>query len=213
MRKPGKGMLAAAARGAAFFGGTGAVLGGAAGTVAWPVVGTSFGAAGGAAAGALTGVLASLALTVTVSGATRTWPTRVVPAFVALAAELAGVRLCRGGIGVPVPAGAVLMVLGVVAAAAAGPLIAHGVRPAAATAGPAPPALTLVRVSWLMVAGGAGAGGCAGALTGLIIGVAAYLPTAPFAAVEGAVFGSVTGASLACLVAGLTVLPRMRARR
>ncbi len=213
MRKPGKGMLAAAARGTAFLGGTGAVLGGAAGTAAWPVVGTSFGAVAGGAAGALTGVLAGPALAVTVSSGTRTWPARVVAVVVALAAELAGVRLSPGGFGAPGPLEVVLVLLGLVAAAAMGPLVARGITPAAPVAAAARPALAPARLSWLVVAVGAGAGACLGALAGVVIGVVAYLPTAGYAAVEGAVFGAMTGAALACLVAGLTVLPRMRARR
>jgi hypothetical protein len=40
-----------------------------------------------------------------------------------------------------------------------------------------------------------------------------YLPTSPVAAVEGAVFGVVSGGVLACLVAGVAVLPRIQARR
>lgn len=60
---------------------------------------------------------------------------------------------------------------------------------------------------------GASVGAGAGAVAGVVIGIRTYLPTAGFAAVEGAAFGTVSGLMLACLAAGASLLPRVRARR
>ena len=61
-------------RGAALFAGLAGVLGGIAGTIDWPVVGTFFGAVEGALAGAVVGVIDAAALTLLAG-----WPRRVVP--------------------------------------------------------------------------------------------------------------------------------------
>ena len=57
------------------------------------------------------------------------------------------------------------------------------------------------------------AGAVVGSVIGLAIGIWAYLPTAPFAAVEGAVLGSVSGTVLAFLICGVAALARLWARR
>lgn len=60
---------------------------------------------------------------------------------------------------------------------------------------------------------GAAGGAVVGAVTGLVIGIWAYLPTAPFAAVEGAVLGSVSGTVMAFLLGGVAAIARLWARR
>ena len=215
MRKPGRGVVGlAVGRGAVFLAGAGAALGGIAGTVDRPFVGTLFGALEGAAVGALVGAVDGLVLGVFLAGVTSKWPARVVSAALALVVELVEVRLYRGAIDVPVAVEAALVVVGVVAAGALGPLVAYGVKPAARVAvEPVPTAQSPSRVTGRVVAWGACGGAGIGAVAGFVIGVRAYLPTSPFAAVEGAVFGSVTGVMLACLTVGIAVLPRTRARR
>jgi hypothetical protein len=212
MRKPDKTVLAVAVgRGAALLAGTGPSLGGVAGTVDWPFVGTFFGAMEAAAFGALVGAVDGLVLGVFLSGTASNWSARVVSALLVLVAELVAVRFYRGAIDVPVPVEVVLVLVGVAAGAAAGPLVAYGVRPAAVE--PSPAVAAPSRVIGRVVSLGACVGAGFGAVAGFIIGVRTYLPTSPFAAVEGAVFGSVTGLMLACLVLGVAVLPRLRARR
>jgi CDP-diglyceride synthetase len=56
-------------------------------------------------------------------------------------------------------------------------------------------------------------GGVLGAIVGLVVGIHAYLPTSPFAAVEGASFGCVSGVVLALLLLAVAVLPRLRTHR
>ena len=60
---------------------------------------------------------------------------------------------------------------------------------------------------------GAAGGAVVGAVTGLVIGIWAYLPTAPFAAVEGAVLGLVSGTVMAFLLGGVAAIARLWARR
>jgi hypothetical protein len=54
-------------------------------------------------------------------------------------------------------------------------------------------------------------GAAIGAAVGLALGVTSYLPTAPFAAGEGALFGSVIGVFLALVGIAVFIGPRLRA--
>lgn len=188
-------------RGVAWLAAVGFVVGGLAGTIDWPFVGTFFGAVEGAGFGAVTGVLVGAVLAF-ITASTRSRPTvRLVSAV------LAGVGTLAGAGTYPVPSHAprlivaALVVAAMVVAAAGAPLIAYGTLPAP------------TGVGRRILVGGAVAGAGAGAVVGLILGVRSYPPTAPVAAVEGAVLGAVSGLVLACLVAGVTVVPRLRARR
>jgi hypothetical protein len=69
------------------------------------------------------------------------------------------------------------------------------------------------RGTGLFVVLGGVLGGLAGAVTGLVIGIRVYLPTAPFAAVEGAAFGMVGGVVLAGVIVAVAQFARMIARR
>ena len=60
---------------------------------------------------------------------------------------------------------------------------------------------------------GALIGASLGAIVGLIIGMLTYLPTSPFALVEGAILGAVSGVVLAFVGGAVAVMPRLRSRR
>ncbi len=196
-------------RGALFFAGLGCLIGGIVGTLQWPVVATFFGAAEGAAAGAVAGVLAGAALAVLAGWTRSRWAARGVAAVIAGAAGLT-VEIARTAPFVMPRAGAIAVVgAAALLAGVLGPLIAYGAEPVtvgrrAVAAGP-----VLRRfLGW-----GLGLGAGLGAATGLVVGIWAYLPTAPVAAVEGAFLGMVSGLFLACLAAAVVLLPGVRARR
>ncbi len=197
-------------RGAAFFAGLGALLGGLVGTLQWPVVATFVGATAAAVVGAVVGVLAGAVLAA-VAGRTRSrWAARGASAVIAGAATVTVVLVETAPFAMP-GAGAI----GVVTAATLlggglGPLIAFG--PEATMAGRR--AGTAVGPVLRRILGwGAAAGAGLGAVAGLVVGIWANLPTAPFALVEGAILGGVNGLLLAVLAAAAVLLPRVRARR
>lgn len=204
------GWAAPLGRGCALFAGLGGVLAGIAATIGWPVVGTFFGAVEGALAGAALGALAAAALTILARWTRSRWAARGVSGAMAAAAAVGAVLIHAGPAGLPRAVAVVLIVAGVALAAALGPLIAYGMEP---VPGGWLTAARLPRVLGRFLALGAGLGGAAGAVAGLIIGIRSYLPTSPFALVEGAVFGAVSGVVLACLAVGVAVLPRLRARQ
>lgn len=187
----------------------GAVLGGVAGTLDWPVVSTFFGAIAGAGAGAAVGVVDGLALVLLALAAASPWPARVVSGLVSgVAATLA----VWAGDGRPFQAPSAPQVVVIMSAlllgGAVGPLVADG-RPVLPGGRPADAALG--RVVGRVVAAGAALGGVIGGVAGGIIGASSYLPTAPFAVVEGAVLGAVSGAVVGCAVAGAVVVLPVRA--
>jgi hypothetical protein len=196
-------------RGAALFAGLAGVLGGIAGTIDWPVVGTFFGAVEGALAGAVVGVINAAALTLLAGWTRSRWACRGLSGVVAGVAAAGGAQIYAGPVNVSRTVAVVLIATAAVVGAALGPLVAYGAEPVPASrlAGARLPRVGRI-LGW-----GAALGAAAGAVAGLIIGMHTYLPTSPVAAVEGAVFGVVSGGVLACLVAGVAVLPRIRARR
>lgn len=196
-------------RGAALFAGLGGALGGIAGTIDWPVVGTFFGAVEGALAGAVAGVIDAAALTLLAGWMRSRWACRGLAGVVAGMATAGGALIYAGPVNVSRAVAVVLIATAVVVGAALGPLVAYGAEPVPASrlAGARLPRVGRI-LCW-----GAALGAAAGAVAGLVIGMRTYLPTSPVAAVEGAVFGVVSGGVLACLVAGVAMLPRIRARR
>lgn len=184
----------------------GLALGGVAGTVDWPVVGTFFAGIEGAVAGTAAGLSSGFALSLIAGRSRSHWRARATAGCIAALAA-AGVWLSRAGrVDVPGWVAVGLVIATVLIGAALGPLIAFGVDPttAAGLRG-----LDLQRHFVLGAASGAGLG----AVLGLVVGLFAYLPTAPVAAVEGAVLGSVCGLVLAALVIGCRAVPRLRAGR
>jgi hypothetical protein len=202
--------LSSIGRGAATFACIGAGLGGIAGTLDWPIVGTFFTAVPTALAGAAVGSVAAAALTLLAQWTRSRWAARVTAGAVAGAAAVAGGILHPRPIPVPTTLAMALVVAGTVVAAACGPLIAFGLEPAPERG---LPRLRASRLIGRFVGWGAALGAIVGAVAGLVIGIHAYLPTSPFAAVEGGVLGAVSGVVLACLAAGVAVLPRLRARQ
>ena len=209
---PADPVLPVIVRGVGFAAGAGVVVGGVVGTIDWPVVVTFFGALAGVGVGAVTGAVDGLVLAVVARRTRSRWFARGASGLVWLVAALlatsageqfAATRHLAGRAAVV----AVCLLLG----AAVGPLIARGVEPVTGARGPA--AVGLPQTAGRLLLWGAAAGGGLGAIAGVIIGIRAYLPTAPAALVEGAVLGAVSGVVLAFLLAAVVVLPRLRARR
>lgn len=216
----GPGGTAAILRGIAYLAGLGAALGGIAGTIDWPLVGTFFGAVEGLAAGAVAGLADGLLLSYPgrwdAAGRddARQAPlrrlVRAVSGVLTGAAAVVAELVYAGPIRLPLGAAIALVAVAAVAGAAFGPLIRFGAdlgrvrrfgrRQVPVTAGRV--------VGW-----GAVLGLALGAVGGLIVGVIVYLPTAPVAAIEGAVLGAVSGTLIALLAAGFVVLPTLRTRR
>ena len=185
--------------------GLGGVLGGAAGTADWPVVGTFFGAAWGAVLGVVVGLVLGSVMGV-LSGVTRSrWAARSVSGLVAGVLGMGAVGLGSGGYAVPGTGAIVLVTVGALVAAALGPVIAFGVAP---RPDGRPGLAWAVAAGTTFVAWGCGLGVSAGAVTGLVIGLG-HPPTALFAAAEGGILGGVSGLVLAVAAAGVAVLPRL----
>jgi hypothetical protein len=197
--------LSAALPGVVLVAGLGCVLGGAAGTADWPVVGTFFGAVAGSVVGAVVGVVLTLTLALLARVTRSSWAARLVSGLVAGLAGLGLVGLGSGTDAVRGTPAVVLLATGTVVAGALGPMIAFGVRPMP----DGRPGFTWAAGVWGVCLGwGCALGAAAGAVTGLVIGLD-HLPTLVFAGVEGGVLGCVSGLVLACLAAGIAVLPRL----
>jgi hypothetical protein len=193
--------LSAALPGVVLVAGLGCVLGGAAGTADWPVVGTFFGAVAGSVVGAVVGVVLTLTLALLARVTRSSWAARLVSGLVAGVAGLGLVGLGSRADALAV----VLLATGTVVAGVLGPMIAFGVAPMP----DGRPGFTWAAGVWGVCLGwGCALGAAAGAVTGLVIGLD-NLPTVVFAAVEGGVLGCVSGLVLACLAAGIAVLPRL----
>jgi hypothetical protein len=197
-------------RGAGLLAAAGAVLGGAAGTVDWPLISTFYGAIEGAAVGAVVGVAVGLALCLLSRVTRAAWAARGVSGGVSALAAVVGASAYDGPVSVPDAVEVGLVVAAILVGGAAGPMIAQG-RPA--TPGGSLQDATVPQLFGRFLAWGAGLGAALGGVAGAIVGAFASLPTAPFAVIEGAVFGSVTGAVLACLAAGAVLVSRPRTNR
>lgn len=188
-------------------GGT-AVICGLIGTGQWPVVGTFFGAVTGFAAGAVLGLANGVTLAALTAITSSRWAARLVTAATSLGCGLGAAAITdtspRGDWIVP-------LAVGIVLAAAIGPFAAFGTQPV--VLGPRFARWTARDLMARIIGGGAIAGGALGGLAGLVIGATTYLPTAPFAVVEGGVLGSVSGVLIALLVMAAVIGPKLRVRR
>ena len=205
-------MLPVVTRGICFGGSAAAVIGDVVGTVDWPVVGTFFGALAGVLLGVGAGVLDS-ALLAGVAGRTRSaWTARLASAAVSSGFALIAVSRAGAFRSLSHVAGkATLVTFCLLLGAALGPMIAYGVEPISFGRGPVPVPLSRFFATW--VRWGAVAGGVLGGIVALVVGIHAYLPTSPFAVVEGAWFGCVSGVVLALLALAVAVLPRLRTKQ
>jgi hypothetical protein len=194
--------------GAAF----GTVLGGVLGSIEWPVVATFFGALAGAFLGAAAGAgdgLVLAALTRIGVGGDAHGSFRVASGAVWALAALPIMRAQHAVTALALPAGriALVIVCGLFGAAAGAP-VAVGVDDEDADS-----ARQLSRAAVRCLLWGSVGGGLVGAVTGLVIGLRGYWPTAPIAAIEGAVLGAASGVVLAGVLGALVLGPRVRARR
>jgi hypothetical protein len=230
LERPQGGWGGAIGRGAGLFAGLGGVLAGFAATLDWPIVGTFFGVLEGAAAGGGFGVV--VAAVVTSLGRvtpkrSALWATRLTSAAAAGAVALLASAAYTGPIDVPGPVAPALIGVAAIVGGMFGPLIAFGARRVPGMVQvpgwePAPGwepvpggrvATDLGRQAGRFLAWGAAVGAGVGGAAGVVIGIRTYLPTAAFAAVEGSIFGVVSGLMFACLAAGVWLLTRVRARR
>jgi hypothetical protein len=205
-------MLPVLTRGICFGGSAGAVIGGVVGTVDWPVVGTFFGGLAGVLVGAGAGALDGAVLAEVAARTQSAWTAHLASAavssgFALIAVSRAGAFRSLGHVAGKATLVTVCFLLGAVL----GPMIAHGVEPISFGRGPVPVPLSRFVATW--VRWGAVVGGVLGAIVGLVVGIHAYLPTSPFAAVEGASFGCVSGVVLALLLLAVAVLPKLRTHR
>jgi hypothetical protein len=186
----------------------GGVIGGLLGTVEWPVVGTFFGAGVGLAIGAPVGLANGVALVAALTSAGSRWLARLVAAVTSLACGVVPAYLTHA---TPHWDWVVPLVLGGILAGVLGPFAVFGAQPLVLSPrfGARPARDVLTRVMLWAVAGGAGLG----AVAGLVIGIATYVATSPFAAIEGGTLGSVSGAVIGVLVATAIATPGLRVRR
>ena len=133
------------------------------------------------------------------------WAARSGSGLVAGVLAVAAVGLGSGAYAVPSTWAMVLVAVGALVAAALGPVIAFGAAP---LPDGRPGLAWAVATGGTFLAWGSVAGAAVGAVVGFLIGLG-YLPTAPFAAVEGGILGGVSGLVLATLAVGIAVLPRL----
>lgn len=190
-------------RGALLLGAAGVTLGGVAGTVDWPLVGTFFGVCEGGLAGAVVGTAVGTVFALLGHRSRTRWTARLIPGSITAAAATAGVWSYRGPLEIPVWVAVTLAVLAVAVTGYLGPTIATGLSPVAA------------RRSSRLAGRIIGTVGCLGAtvggLVGLLIGLS-HPATVVVAVFEGGVLGGASGGVLGLLATGLAVLPRLRTR-
>jgi hypothetical protein len=192
--------------------GIGIVVGGIIETVPFPVVGTFFGAIVGGIAGAAVG-LAIGAVLICVTELTRSnWAAGAASGLTSAACATAiGSNRFASWWSPHGSAGWLVVAASAAVASLLGPIVAHGARPVRLTRRTRDRRVCAV-VQRAVVVGAIGGGGL-GAIAGLIIGVVAYLPTAPFAVIEGGIFGVVSGIVIALLVAAALLAPKLRVQR
>ena len=191
-------------RGAVLFSAAALLIGGLAGTFQWPLVGTFFEAISIGRFGPVIGVLIA---TITSRMTSTRWAARLSGGVICFVAAFIGVsHYAFQGRSVPLLAWswvALSTVLGIVLA----PMVANGVDVTSSRSGGSASELFIT-----IIRRGAVVGAVLGGLVGLCVGLYAYAPTAPFAVIEGGVFGTVTSVVVSLIVAAVVLLPKVRVR-
>jgi hypothetical protein len=178
------------------------------GTADWPVVGTFMAALVGGTVGGLVGVVNGVTLAVVTRVTSSRWAARLVAAATSLACAVVPAYLTHAS---PRWDWVVPAALGTVLAAVIGPFAGFGAQPV--VLGPRFRTRPVSDVAGRIVVGGLVVGAGLGGVAGLVLGLIGYPPTAPFALVEGAIFGSVSGVVVALLAAAAVIGPKLRVRR
>jgi len=181
------------------------LLGGTAGTLQWPIVGTFFEAIEAAPYGAVVGVFIAL---VTWPIASERWAVRLVGGLTSGGAARCALLTYSGPVKVTVIIGWSFVIASAALGVVVAPMVASGVEVTSSRPGePASERFGKYVVRGLVV--GSGLGG----VVGLIVGLFAYAPTAPFALIEGGILGAVTGVVASLLVATAVLLPKVKVLR
>jgi hypothetical protein len=176
----------------------GAVVGGVTGTTEFPLVGTAIVALAGLVIGGAIGGINGVVLIGVARLTAASWANRLAGLVTTFACCLLLQR-----IGIAILCSALAWALGLVAAHGA-QLIDLGDR-----LGPRQPAAVLGTA----LTASAVLGAVLGAAVGLVLGLTSYPPTATFAAVEGAMFGTVIAGFIALAGTAVLIGPRLRAQR
>jgi len=189
-------------RGVVVFAAAAVLLGGIAGTLQWPIVGTFFAALEAAPWGVATGVFIAL---VTSPFASRRWAVRAVGGLTSGGLALGGLLSYAGPLKIDGDIGWTFVVVSAGLGVVLAPMVASGLEITAKASG-----ASVGERFAAMVRRGAVIGSILGAAVGLVVGLFAFAPTAPFALVEGGIFGTVMGVVFALLMAAAVLLPRIK---
>jgi hypothetical protein len=187
----------------------GFLLGGAAGTWGFPLVGTFWWGVPGGALGALVGVLTALAVLALTGLSVPRWALGACGVVVGGCLAAAVMWLVRPAVGQPGGLAALIATAGALGAGL-GPLIAFG--PATTTGSRWPDHAAVIAVAKPVLVGGAAIGAAVGGVVGLVVGVVTYLPTSPVAMVEGGLMGATSGLLVALVMLLVVVSVRTRVR-
>ena len=189
-------------RGAVLFSAAALLVGGLAGTLQWPIVGTFFEALSIGRFGPVIGVVIAA---VTSPMASHRWLVRCTGGIICFVAALHGVvHSAFQGRSVPLFAWS-LVTLSVVLGVVLAPMVASGAVVTSSRHGESASELFTTIISR-----GAVIGAVIGAVVGLGVGLYAFAPTAPFAVIEGAIFGTVSSVIVALVIAAVVLLPRVK---
>ena len=193
-------------RGAVLFSAAALLVGGLAGTLQWPIVGTFFEALSIGRFGPVIGVVIAA---VTSPMASHRWLVRCTGGIICFVAALHGVvHYAFQGRSVPLFAWS-LVTLSVVLGVVLAPMVASGAVVTSSRHGESASELFTTIISRGAVIG-AVIGAVVGLGVGLGVGLYAFAPTAPFAVIEGAIFGTVSSVIVALVIAAVVLLPRVK---
>ena len=191
-------------RGVVLFSAAALLVGGIAGTIQWPIVGTFFDAFRVGLYGPVVGLVVAF---ITAPMASCRWATRIAGGTICTAVALP-TMLNYAILGRPIAfVGWSLVVLSATLGIVLAPMVANGVELTASWRGGSASDLFTTIISR-----GAIVGAVLGGITGLVIGLFTFAPTAPFAVVEGGILGTVTCSIVSLLIAAVVLLPKVKVR-